>query len=153
MRHIALIAIASATLLASTPALAREHLTGEQQLAKLLQGRVAGKPVDCINLVTAQNSMVIDKTAIVYDSGSVMYVNRPRDASSLNSDDILITKTWGSELCRMDVVKLRDRGNFMFTGFVSLEDFVPYTRAPKPVAVSAPAPGPAVMQTASAPGN
>ena len=136
MRHTTLIAAlitgASATLLAATPALARDHLTGEQQLAKLLEGRVAGKPVDCINLETAQNSVVIDKTAIVYDSGSVIYVNRPKDASELDSDYILVTKTWGSELCRMDVVKLRDRSTFMFSGFVSLENFVPYTRVRKP---------------------
>ena len=67
----------------------RDKLTGEQQLAKLLDGREAGKPVDCIPLFTGDNqTTVIDKTAIVYGWGSVIYVNRPTNADSLNSGQI-----------------------------------------------------------------
>ncbi len=115
-------------LVSATPLAAREKLTGEQELAKLLAGRVAGKPIDCIDLGRAQRSQVIDHTAIVYDMGSTLYVNRPRDAASLDSDETLVTKLWTSQLCRMDTITLHDREGGFYRGFISLEQFVPYKR-------------------------
>ena len=106
-------------------------LSPQARLDKLLEGRVAGKPVSCINLRDIQGSEIIDNTAIVYRVGSKLYVNRPRGATQLDSDDILVTKTIGSQLCRIDVVRLVDRNARFTTGVVSLEDFVPYTK-PKP---------------------
>ncbi|WP_298164306.1 hypothetical protein [Novosphingobium sp.] len=123
---------AGALLLAGAAADARPRLTGEEQLAKLLDGRVAGKPVNCINLPNVQSSRVIDKTAIVYGSGSTLYVQRPKSgASSLNSDDILVTQLVSSQLCNIDVVQLRDRNGLFWRGFVSLDQFVPYSRPAK----------------------
>jgi hypothetical protein len=102
---------------------------GENDLAKALVGRSAGKPVDCISLRAANSSQIIDGTAIVYRVGSVLYVNRPRSgASSLVDDDILVTRTTGSQLCRLDTVRLMDRSSRIQSGFVSLGQFVPYTR-------------------------
>lgn len=102
---------------------------GEAQLAKMLEGRVAGKPVRCLPTYAIDNSTIIDKTAIVYRSGSKLYVNRPTGgASSLDSDDILLTRLYGSQLCNIDKVDLIDRTSRMWSGFVSLGEFVPYTR-------------------------
>ena len=102
---------------------------GEAELARMLAGRVPGKPVDCIDLRSAGSSRIIDRTAIVYDSGRTLYVNRPRSgASSLDSDDILVTRTFGSQLCRLDTVRLVDRGSRISSGFVALDKFVPYAR-------------------------
>lgn len=127
MRKFTLLAVAAALL--SGPALqGRDRLTGEQQLAKLLEGRVAGMPVSCIPLYRTSDTRIIDKTAIVYDQGRTIYVNRPRYPESLDSDDILVTELHSSQLCRLDTVKLHDRSQFFFNGFVGLEDFVPYTR-------------------------
>jgi hypothetical protein len=127
-----LLAAAGAMMLAGTAADARPRLTGEEQLAKLLEGRVAGQPVNCINLPNVQSSRVIDKTAIVYGSGSTIYVQRPKSgASSLNSDDILVTQLTTSQLCNIDVVQLRDRNGWFWRGFVALDKFVPYTRPAK----------------------
>jgi hypothetical protein len=127
-----IVAAAGALLMAGTAAEARPRPTGEEQLAKLLDGRVAGKPVNCIRLNTVQSSTVIDKTAIVYGSGSTIYVQRPRTgASSLDSNDILVTQLTTPQLCSVDVVQLRDRNGHFWRGFVGLDQFVPYTRAPK----------------------
>ncbi len=128
MRKLALVLAAGAALLAGPALQAKERLTGEQQLAKLLEGREAGQPVSCIPLSSTSDSRIIDKTAIVYDSGRTIYVNRPRYPDSLDSDDIMVTVLHTSELCRLDTVKLHDRSGFFFTGFVGLEDFVPYRR-------------------------
>ena len=128
MRKLALVLAAGAALLAGPALQAKERLTGEQQLAKLLEGREAGQPVSCIPLSSTSDSRIIDKTAIVYDSGRTIYVNRPRYPDSLDSDDIMVTVLHTSQLCRLDTVKLHDRSGFFFTGFVGLEDFVPYRR-------------------------
>lgn len=122
--------IIAAAAIAAVPATAREKLEPEAQLAKMLEGRVAGEPRDCIQLTTARSSTIIDGTAIVYRSGSTLWVNRPTGgASSLDDDDILVTKTIGSQLCSIDSIELRDRSSRMYNGFVSLGKFVPYRKA------------------------
>lgn len=125
-------AAAGALMLAGAAAEARPRLSGEEQLAKLLDGRVAGKPVNCINMPYVQTTRVIDKTAIVYGSGSTLYVQRPRSgAASLDSNDILFTQQTMSQLCSIDIVQIRDRNGFFFRGTLALDEFVPYSRPPK----------------------
>ena len=128
MRTIALIAAGAAALLTGSALPARERLSGEQQLAKMLEGREAGRPVSCISTFGTRDTRVIDKTAIVYDAGNVIYVSRPRYPQSLDSDDVMVTGLHGSQLCRMDTVRMHDRSNLWYRGFVGLEDFVPYRR-------------------------
>ncbi|HWV60100.1 MAG TPA: hypothetical protein VN034_05570 [Sphingopyxis sp.] len=130
MRHLIPALIAAAAVAAAPAATAREKLEPEAELAKLLEGRVAGEPQDCISLSTARSSQIIDKTAIVYKAGSTYWVNRPRGgAASLDDDDILVTRLTGSQLCSIDTVELRDRASRMYSGFVSLGEFVPYRHA------------------------
>lgn len=125
--------IAAATVAAIPVAsAAKERLAPEAELAKLLEGRVAGEPKSCISLSQARSSQVIDGTAIVYRIGSTLWVNRPRGgAESLDDDDILVTKLYGSQLCRIDTIQLHDRNSHFYSGFVSLGDFVPYRRVEK----------------------
>ena len=131
MRKFALALAGTAALVVGPALQARDRLSGEAELARMLEGRVAERPVSCISLTQTSDSRVIDKTAIVYGRGSVIYVNRPRDASSLDSNDVMVTKLHTSQLCRLDVVHLHERSQFFFTGFVGLEDFVPYRRIPR----------------------
>jgi hypothetical protein len=128
MRKIALVLAAGAALIGAPSLQARDKLTGEERLAKLLEGRVAGEPVSCIPLGGSNASQIIDKTAIVFDSGRTIYVNRPVNARSLDSDDIMVTEIHGSQLCRLDTVRMHDRSGFWYSGFVGLENFVPYRR-------------------------
>ncbi len=130
---LAMVAAAGVLMLAVGGAAdARPRLTGEEQLAKLLEGRVAGEPVNCISMPNVQSSRVIDKTAIVYGSGSTIYVQRPRSgAETLDSDDILVTQLTTSQLCSIDTVQLRDRNGYFWRGFVGLDKFVPYTKPAK----------------------
>jgi hypothetical protein len=129
MRNIALALAAGAAILAGTAAeAAKPKLTGEEQLAKALEGRVAGTPVSCISLFDSRDQRVIDKTAIVYGSGRTIYVNRPSNARDLDSDDIMVTDIHGSQLCNLDIVRTHERSGFFPTGFVGLEQFVPYRK-------------------------
>lgn len=133
---LAFFAAAGGLLLAGTVVEARSHLSGQEQLARLLEGRVAGEPVNCIALPRVTSSTVIDKTAIVYDSGSTRYVQQPKSgAEALDSNDILITQVPGVQLCSIDVVQLRDRNGHFWRGFVGLDKFVPYRR-PRKVAMA-----------------
>jgi len=129
MRPLITATLTAAALLAAPAAIAREKLAPEAQLEKLLEGRVAGEPQKCISLSATNSSQIIDKTAIVYRSGGTLWVNRPRGgASSLDDDDVLVTKLTGNQLCNVDTVQLHDRMSHMYSGFVSLGDFIPYRR-------------------------
>jgi hypothetical protein len=124
-----IVALATAALAVSSHALAAGKDDPAAELSKLLDGRVAGPPVTCISLSQAQGTRVIDHTAIVYDFGTTIYVNYPRGgASSLSSDDILVTKTYSTQLCQMDIVRTVDRTGGFQKGFVSLGTFIPYKR-------------------------
>ncbi|WP_137753675.1 hypothetical protein [Sphingopyxis sp. L1A2A] len=123
--------IFAAAAIAAMPAAASamERLAPEERLAKLLDGRAAGPPQNCIQLSSVSSSQVIDKTAIVYRIGSTLWVNRPEGgAGSLDDDDILITRLSTGQLCSIDTVQLQDRSSNMYSGFVSLGKFVPYRR-------------------------
>jgi hypothetical protein len=127
MRKILLSLAAAATLAA--PAAASPRLHGEAQLAKMLEGRTAGAPVDCIDLSRVYSSTVIDRTAIVYESGRTLYVNRPRGgAEALDSGDTMVLKPFDHRLCSVDTVQMYEMGARFFKGSVFLGDFVPYTR-------------------------
>jgi hypothetical protein len=112
----------------ATPAVAAHRDTPDIQLQKALAGRVAGKPVNCISLSGLNSSQIIDGKAIIYRVGSRLYVNEPRSgAESLRDDDVLVTRTIGSQLCSIDTVRLIDRGSRFPRGFISLGQFVPYS--------------------------
>lgn len=105
---------------------------GEAELARALQGRVAGEPVQCIDLHRVRSSRVITDTAIIYDAGGVLYVNRPDNgADQLNQWDTMVTRLPSTRLCNIDTVTMVDATSRNFTGIVFLGDFVPYRRAPR----------------------
>jgi hypothetical protein len=118
----------AAVALTAAAANAGPRMSGEERLSRLLEGREAGRPVSCLTLSETRDQQVIDKTAIVYGSGRTIFVNRTSFPRQLDSDDVLVSKIHGSQVCRLDVVRLHDRSSQMYNGFVSLEDFVPYTR-------------------------
>jgi hypothetical protein len=124
-----LLPLIAASLLIGGPALAAEPIDREAELERMLRGRVAGEPVDCIDLRRVQSSRIVPDTAIVYDSGGVIYVNRPRNgADELNRWDAMVTRTPSSRLCSVDIVRMVDQSSQMMTGIVMLGDFVPYRR-------------------------
>lgn len=115
------------------PALeARPPRSGAEQLADMLRGREAGKPQPCISTFADNNLKIISKTAIVYDDGRTIWVNRTRDPALLDDDDILVVRrTNGSDLCRLDDVRTVTRGTGILRAIVMLEDFVPYRKPSK----------------------
>ena len=108
---------------------ADRRLAGEARLDRALAGRVAGEPVDCITLSRIRGTRIIPDTAIVYEVGNVLYVNRPRaGARSLDESDTLVSRPFSNRLCSIDTVQLYDMSARMTHGVVFLGDFVPYRR-------------------------
>jgi hypothetical protein len=128
LRKLLPLMIGAATAVAM-PAYAGPRATPEEQLERALAGRVAGQPVDCIDLHSVRSSRVIDHTAILYEIGSTIYVNRPRSgAEALNQWDTQVVRPLSSRLCSIDPVRVVDSVTHFQTGAVFLGDFVPYRR-------------------------
>lgn len=124
---VAMAAMAGAPAQADEPGTDKPELTkGEQRLAKLIDGRVAGEPEQCIRDHPNRGFEVIDKTAIVYRIGRTVWVNQTRDPKSLDDDDTLVIRRYGSQLCSTDIVTTIDRISGFYTGNVFLGEFVPY---------------------------
>lgn len=129
-KHFGTLAIAAAAAVLLTAPLSAGGPSGEERLAKLLEGRVAGEPQRCLPTLGSQSLTVLDKTALVYKQGGTVWVNRTAHPQDIDEDDILVIRRFGtSSLCRTDLITLADRSSGMFSGAIFLEDFVPYEKA------------------------
>lgn len=128
----ALLAIAALALaapaVAQTEPAAEQMTRGQERLAKLLDGRVAGEPTDCVFNRPSARLYIIDETALVYESGDKIYVNYTRNPESLDDGDYLVLRNPGPNLCRTTQITTRDRAGNFFSGVVFLDEFIPYER-------------------------
>lgn len=131
MRKIAIALTTAAALLGTVAADARPRQTPQQRLDKVLAGRVAGEPVNCIPQWQAREMQVFDKTAIVFGAGDTVWVNVPHNRDHLDDDDIMVTRTSTGELCSIDIVQTLDRAGRFPNGFLNLGKFVPFRKAAK----------------------
>ena len=124
MKRIFLSAALAAGVMAALPVGASEARDeGQAELARLLEGRVAGEPQSCVRTMR-----IIEGTAIVVGRGNTIYVNVPRHPDSLDEDDAMKIRRTSSQLCRTDIVTTFDRTGGIYTGNIFLGDFVPYKK-------------------------
>lgn len=125
-------AILATAFLMSAPAVGiadeAEPTRGEALLAKILDGRVAGEPTNCIARFPTARMSIIDGTAIVVRQAGKIYVNVPVDPDRLDDSDVLITRSFGSRLCNTDIIQTASRGSGFVNGGIFLNEFVPYSR-------------------------
>lgn len=124
----ALAALAFSIPAAAQDAPAGEMTEGEERLARMLEGREAGEPQKCIRAFPVRDFTIIEGTALVYESGTTLYVNYTRDPESLDEDDALVVRRTGANLCNTDIVTTQDRTGNFYTGNIFLGDFIPYKR-------------------------
>jgi len=123
------LALATLVLVGAGSVAAKEKPTGEEQLAQLLEGRVAGAPQTCISISRSNNLQVIDRTALVYKDRDTLWVNHATFPDNLSRDDVLvINRLSGMQLCRLDQVTMNDLNSGFFSGVVFLQNFVPYRK-------------------------
>lgn len=117
-------------LLAAGAAHAADTREGnEARLAKMLEGRTAGEPVNCITTFRSDKLEVIEYVGLVYDAGDVIYVSRPSNPETLRRDDVVVINRFGSQLCHTDIIRTVDRQGGYHTGVLFLEKFVPWKKA------------------------
>lgn len=118
------------TALAVIGSAASAKVSGEEQLARLLEGRVvAGEPSRCISAIRGRDVRVIDRVGIVYDAGETVWVARATNPESLRDRDILVVDRFSAtSLCRDDIKRTVDRTDGFLKSVVFVEDFVPYRR-------------------------
>lgn len=130
MKSLSLIlAGAALTLTGATAAFAGNAEENEAKLARMLEGRTAGEPVNCIAALRSNRLEVIEHVGIVYDAGATIYVARPNNPESLGRDDVVVIDRHGGQLCNTDVIRTVDRYQGFTTGAVFLDNFVPYRKA------------------------
>lgn len=98
-------------------------------LTKELNGKVAGKPVNCINDYDTSNLIRISDNMLLYRvSGRLVYQNNLRYSCPgiARDTDIIVSEQFGGQKCRGDVIRLVDRNNGMTGPVCSLGEFTPY---------------------------
>ena len=119
------------TVSASSASRDARYAKEEARLEKALAGKVAGKPVSCIQLRNAQGTESFDN-----DKGTILFkVSRKlvyrtdtnggcRDIGRSNA---LITRSFGGgQLCRGDIATSADLTAGFSSGSCAMNDFVPY---------------------------
>jgi hypothetical protein len=107
---------------------------GQEQYQRLIQGKVAGKPISCLPSYRANDTIVIDEQTVAFRvaGGSEVYiVHMLGGCTNLGrSDYVMLTKQVGpSGLCRGDIAQIVDPINRITVGSCTFGDFIPYTRA------------------------
>jgi hypothetical protein len=125
--------IALLSMLAAAPLAARDKdKDPEAQLAKMLAGRTAGEPVECISLFPSSSSTTIDRTAVVYDQAGKRFVNRfEGGCPMLDSSRIFLTRTTSTRLCRGDVAQVMTQRPSFYVGSCIFAKFTPYSKDAK----------------------
>jgi Family of unknown function (DUF6491) len=101
-------------------------------LEKELKGKVAGEPVNCISRIGQDNMIRISDDMLLFrQSGRLIYQNKLRSSCPglARDNDIVVTETYGGQLCRGDLLRLVDRTSGIPGPVCSLGEFVPYRKA------------------------
>jgi hypothetical protein len=102
----------------------------EQELSRALEGKVAQRPVSCLQTYRSGDMTVIDDGTILFRQGRTIYRN-DLNGGSCNQlgrgHYTLVTKQYGSGLCRGDIAQVVDLTSGVTVGSCSMGDFVPYT--------------------------
>lgn len=133
-------AIASALLLFTLGACAMGPLPQAQldpkeakELAKELDGKVAGAPVSCVSNYSSANLRAIGDQTLVYRiNKNLVYRNDLIGrCQGLARGDALVMQVWGSQYCKGDMAHAVDLFSGIWGGTCALGEFVPYRTAPK----------------------
>jgi len=104
----------------------------DKELAMLLNGKVAGRPMSCLPHYQSGDMRVIDENTIAFRDGSrrtfVAHMNG--GCSNLGSGgSALVTHQFGTaDLCRGDIARVVDTLNGITIGSCAFGDFTPYVR-------------------------
>lgn len=104
------IALVAAALAAGAASAQTGRTDGETELAGILEGWTeAGPPQNCLNFRRAGMIRIVNRTAIVYRIGDMLYVNRPTSgADRLDRRDTIVNRRGLPQLCEGETIELVD---------------------------------------------
>lgn len=101
------------------------------ELAKAIEGRVAGTPTDCIDSHRLMGPDRVDQRHLVYrQNGRRLWVNTLRDrCQPLLGDNILVfDNQFGTQLCTQDRFQVQGRNGGFSAAYCFLGKFTPYDK-------------------------
>lgn len=107
------------------------HAVEQQKLAKTLSGFTRGKTSDCLDEFSRSDaSTEAFGPTILYRVGRnrIYRSDTSGGCENLQRGDILITRTFSSQLCRGDIATTVDQSTRSFSGTCSFGDFTRYQR-------------------------
>ncbi|MDF7774669.1 hypothetical protein P1X14_05370 [Sphingomonas sp. AOB5] len=127
MSRIILGALALAGLTAMGPA---QDTSGDADLAKAIEGRTAGAPLECVSASFVGTPQIIDRDTLLYRSGRTLYVNQlDAPCPGLEEGNTIIVELHGSQLCKNDSIRTLDPGMTIPGPYCRLGKFTPYKKA------------------------
>jgi hypothetical protein len=116
---------------ATSPEPAERSPDALRELARYLDGKVAGQPQSCLPTFRSQDMVVIDERTILYREGANRVwrneVNGPCNGLG-RPGTAIVTRQFGSgSLCRGEIAQIVDTVSGFTVGSCSFGDFVPYT--------------------------
>ena len=98
-----------------------------------LAGRVAGKPVNCIDTgIVGNGPIIVDNKTILYQRGRRTWKTSPIGACpALRPLTTLIVIQYGSQLCRNDRFRVLEPGVSIPSAVCRFDAFTPYDRVKK----------------------
>lgn len=109
-------------------ALGERRLSGEEELARELAGRLAGRPQSCIPAMADRGLVPVDRQTLVSRQGGRVWVNRLRsECPGISPHGTLVVETFSGQYCRGDRVRGLEPGGSIPGPSCVLGEFVPYT--------------------------
>ena len=133
MRNALIAATAFVLLAGCAPSAAQRQRIAERdartqaRLETRLAGYTPGKPQNCLDTTLAQDTERFGST-ILYKNGNTIYRNDTIGGCDFDRDSVIVTKTFSSQLCSGDIVRLVDRTSHMLDGSCGFGSFVPYRK-------------------------
>lgn len=110
-------------------AMGERRMSGEDELARELAGRVAGEPRACIPTMTDRALVPIDRQTLIFREARRIWVNRLRsECPGVRPHSTLILETFSGQYCLGDRVRGLEPGTTIPGPVCILGEFVPYTR-------------------------
>jgi len=133
MRVISLLVASGLLASCTTAPQPTQRSAGKQaELAQLLAGKVAQRPISCLPHYRSSDMRVIDDDTIAFRDGSRRtYVAHMNGGCSNLADGsfALVTHQFGSpDLCSGDIARVVDTMNGVTVGSCAFGDFTPYVR-------------------------
>jgi hypothetical protein len=131
MRGVCLLLIGALASCTTAPPSPTRTAKAQEQLQKLITGKVAQAPVSCLPSYNAGDMIVIDENVIAFRSGSnrvyIAHMSGPCSNLGGAGNYALLTKSVGGlGLCKGDIAQVVDTMSHVTVGSCSFGEIVPY---------------------------